>query len=101
MDTAPTLLRHARRVAGLSQQTLSKRAGVTQASISRIEDGKASPRLDTFERLLEACGFTLELAPRLGQGVDRTAMRDLLRLSPAERARLAVEEARNLEGIGR
>ncbi|MCA1581631.1 MAG: helix-turn-helix domain-containing protein, partial [Acidobacteria bacterium] len=80
---------------------LSSRAGVTQASISRIEDGKTSPRLDTLDRLLEACGFTLELAPRLGQGVDRTAIRELLRLSPAERARIAVEEARNLERIGR
>jgi hypothetical protein len=32
----------------------------------------------------------------LGDGVDRTAIRKLLALSYAERARLAVEEARNL-----
>ncbi|MCA1610675.1 MAG: helix-turn-helix domain-containing protein [Thermoanaerobaculia bacterium] len=101
MNGSATFLRHARRVAGLTQHALSSRAGVTQASISRIEDGKTSPRLDTLDRLLEACGFTLELAPRLGQGVDRTAIRELLRLSPAERARIAVEEARNLERIGR
>lgn len=101
MIPSTTLLRHARQVAGLTQRALSGRAGVTQASISRIEDGKTSPRLDTLDRLLEACGFSLELAPRLGQGVDRTAIRELLRLSPAERARLAVEEARNLERIGR
>jgi len=98
--SAATLLRHARDVGNLSQRTLSERAGVTQASISRIEDGKSSPRFETLERLLEACGFSVELVPKSGQGVDRTAIRELLRLSPAERARLAVEEARNLERIG-
>ena len=101
MNASSSLVRRARRAAGLSQKALAERAGVTQASISRIEDGKISPRCDTLERLLEACGFTLELAPRLGEGIDRTAIRDLLRLSPAERARLAVAEARNLERVGR
>jgi transcriptional regulator with XRE-family HTH domain len=101
MTLASRLLSRARRVAALSQHTLAVRTGVTQASISRIEDGKTSPRVDTLDRLLEACGFTVELAPRLGEGIDRTAMRDLLRLSPVERARLAVEEARNLDRIGR
>jgi len=101
MSLAAQLLAQARRVAGLSQHTLSVRTVVTQASISRIEDGKTFPRVDTLERLLEACGFTVELAPLLGQGIDRTTMRDLLRLSPVERARIAVEEARNLERIGR
>jgi transcriptional regulator with XRE-family HTH domain len=100
MDEA-NLLRQARRRAGLTQLELGKRAGVTQASISRIEDSRVRPRFDTLDRLLEACGFSIELAPRLGVGVDRTAIRELLRLTPAERARLAVEEARNLERIGR
>lgn len=98
---AATLLRQARRRAGLTQLELGKRAGVTQASISRIEESRVRPRFDTLDRLLEACGFSLELAPRLGVGVDRTAIRELLRLTPAERARLAVEEARNLGRIGR
>jgi transcriptional regulator with XRE-family HTH domain len=98
---AASLLIHARRSAGLTQQKLAKRAGVTQASISRIEEGKVSPRFETLERLLDACGFALELVPRAGHGVDRTAIRELLRLTPAERARIAVEEARNLDRIGR
>jgi hypothetical protein len=34
--------------------------------------------------------------PIAGLGVDRTAIRELLALSPAERLALAVEEARNL-----
>ena len=95
------LLKTARSRSGLTQLELGKRAGVTQAAISRIEDEKVSPRFDTLTRLLEACGFSIEIATRLGEGVDRTAIRQLLRLTPAERARLAVEEARNLERIGR
>jgi transcriptional regulator with XRE-family HTH domain len=96
---ASSILGYARGKASLTQRELGRRAGVTQASISRIEEGKASPRLETLERLLEACGFVLEVAPRGGQGVDRSAIRELLRLSPADRARLAIAEARNLEKV--
>jgi len=35
--------------------------------------------------------------PRRGEGVDRTAIRELLRSTPTERARLAAREARSLE----
>jgi transcriptional regulator with XRE-family HTH domain len=99
--SAGDLLKTARSRAGLTQLELGKRAGVTQAAISRIEDEEVSPRFDTLERLLDACGFSIEIAPRLGEGIDRTTIRELLRLTPAERARLAVEEARNLERVGR
>lgn len=94
---ASELLSYARKKAGLTQTQLGKRAGVTQAAISRIEDAKVSPRVDTLERLVEACGFELELVPRAGTGVDRTPIRQLLRLTPAERAQIAVAEARNLD----
>ncbi len=94
-----SLLRFGRAKAGLSQRQLGRRAGVTQASIARIEEGKTSPRLETLERLLAACGFELELVPKAGIGVDRTALRELLKLRPSERARLAVEEARNLAKV--
>ena len=92
-------LSYARRRAGLSQRELSRRAGTTQSSISRIEEDRTSPRFETLERLLAACGFDLEVVPRSGQGVDRSGIRHLLRLSPADRARIAVEETRNLENV--
>lgn len=57
------------------------------------------PRVDTLERLLHACGFDLDLQPLAGTGIDLTPIRALLRLSPAERARIAVEEARNVANI--
>lgn len=92
-------LRYARRRAGLTQRELARRAGVPQPTVARIEAGRVSPRTDTLERLLRACGQELALRDRLGEGMDRSAIRELLRLSPAERLRLAAEEARRLEEL--
>jgi transcriptional regulator with XRE-family HTH domain len=97
--SAASILGYARRKANLSQRELGRRAGTTQATISRIEDGLVSPRFDTLERLLDVCGFQLQTIPRRGIGIDRGAIRELLRTTPVERARLAVEEARNLEKL--
>src|SRR5262245_45851208 len=94
--TAAGILRYARRKANLSQRELGRRAGATQATISRIEEGLISPRFETLERLLDACGFELQAIPRRGQGIDRTAIRELLRTTPTHRARLATDEARSL-----
>ena len=94
--SASAFLRYARRKASLSQRELGRRAGVTQATISRVEEERISPRVDTLERLLEACGFELQAAPLKGVGVDRTAIRALLRASPHERTRLAAREARQI-----
>jgi transcriptional regulator with XRE-family HTH domain len=93
------LLRYARRTAGLSQRELALRSGVPQPAIARIETRRTVPRADTLERLLRACGVRLELAPAAGQGVDRSAIRRLLSLSPSQRARLAIAEARNLQRV--
>ena len=95
MDAAETL-REARTAAGLSQRQLARRAGVAQPAIARIEQARVTPRIDTLDHLLSACGHTLEVTARRGQGVDRTIMRQLLKLSPRERLELAVTEATNL-----
>ena len=96
---AKTLLRYARRSAGFSQRELARRSGVPQPAIARIESGLTNPRTDTLDRLLAACGFRLDLLPAAGLGVDRSAIRRLLRLTPPERARLAVREGRALEKV--
>jgi transcriptional regulator with XRE-family HTH domain len=93
------LVRYVRARAGMSQRQLAERAGVPQSAIARMEGGKTSPRAETLERLLSACGFELEVEPARGSGVDRSAIRELLRLSPVERVRLAAEEAANLEEL--
>jgi transcriptional regulator with XRE-family HTH domain len=53
--------------------------------ISRIERGIVSPTVSTLERLLRQCGLQLETVPRVGQ-VDRTLIRERLRLTPGQRA---------------
>ena len=90
--TAGTLLREARHEAGLGQRELARRAGIPQPTLSRIERDLASPRFDTLDRLLRECGRALDLVRRPGQGVDRTLIRERLRLTPGDRARLAVRE---------
>ena len=86
------MIRRARTQAGLSQRELASRASVPQPAVSRIERGHVSPRLDTIDQLLQACGVALELVPRPGRDVDRTLIFERLRLSPAERARLIARE---------
>ena len=92
-------LRSARRRAGLTQRALARVAGVPQPTVARIESGAVNPRTDTFSLLLRAAGHETFVEPRLGQGIDRSLIRDRLRLTPAERIRLAVDEARSMPRI--
>ena len=96
---AESILKRARKISGLSQRELADRSGVAQPVIARIEAGKASPRADTLDRLLDSCGFDLTLVPRAGRGIDRTAMRELARLSPAQRLHNAASDANALSGL--
>lgn len=98
MDAA-TILHDARRRAGFSQRAMAERAGVPQATVARIESRSVVPRFDTLDKLLEVCGRTLVIALRPGAGVDRTPIRALLGITPAERLRLATQEGRNLHRL--
>lgn len=89
---AGSIVREARLAAGLTQRELADRAGVLQPALARIERDRASPRFDTLDLLLRACGRGLEVVPRPGAGVDRTLIRERLRLSPGQRARLTSRE---------
>jgi transcriptional regulator with XRE-family HTH domain len=90
------LVREARRAAGFTQRELSARAGVPQSTVGRIEAGHIAPRWSTVEALLDATGMTVELAATAGAGVDRSQIRELLRLTPLQRARLAAADAAGL-----
>lgn len=91
-----TILRYARRRAGLTQRELAALARAPQPAIARIESGAVSPRLGTLLPLIEATGFALEIAPAIGDGVDRTLIRSALERSPEERIRAAGVAAANL-----
>ena len=71
-------------------------AGVPQSTVARVELGQLSPRVDTLDRILRAAGQTLSTERVLGIGVDRSQIRELLRLTPAQRLRLAERDAQNL-----
>lgn len=46
---------------GLTQSELERRAGLSHNTVSRIERGEVSPRLDTVERLAEAMDLSVEV----------------------------------------
>lgn len=92
-------LRYARRKARLTQAELASRAGVPQPVIARIESGASMPRFDTLDRLLNVCGFSLELAPRVGLGVDRSMIEPLVAATPVDRATTAAKQARAVEDL--
>lgn len=92
-------LRRARRRARLSQRALAGRTSVAQPTIARIEVGREDPRVGTLQRLLMACGEELNAIAARGEGVDRTQIRELLRLSPRERLDLIGEEYAALSRI--
>lgn len=61
MSEAGSVLRTARKAAGLTQAELARRAGVTQSVVSAYEAGRREPALSTLTRLIEATGATLRL----------------------------------------
>ncbi|WP_231934889.1 GNAT family N-acetyltransferase [Micromonospora viridifaciens] len=78
------LLRRLRRRADLSQRELAARAGVPQATVARIESGRAvDPRYRTVERLVQAAGGQVRFdsgpvdePPRLPAPVPHDELRD-------------------------
>lgn len=51
----------ARAEAGITQTELSRRTGIAQTDISKLERGNGNPSLKTLKRLAEGLGMTLEL----------------------------------------
>lgn len=54
--SSPNPLRAARLAAGMSQQQLADRLGITQATISTWETGKVSPRVSDLTQVATALG---------------------------------------------
>ena len=71
-----------------------------QSTVARVELGTLSPRTDTLERLLRAAGQTLAVEPLLGVGIDRTQIRELLKLTPTERLDRVASGARMKRELG-
>ena len=55
-----------RKLAGLTQEQLSERAGLQRAHISKIEAGKYAVTFETIQAIAEAIGMTVDIIdPRL------------------------------------
>lgn len=57
----PRALRVAREQAGLTLRALAERAGTSHSTVAAYEAGRVTPRADTAERLLQACGKRMEV----------------------------------------
>lgn len=89
------LVRERRRELGLSQQSLARRAGITQAAVSRIERGLASPNWETLQALLLAMGCEPDLRVKPLQGRwDPAHLAASRARSPRERLELAMSANR-------
>jgi transcriptional regulator with XRE-family HTH domain len=88
MSPAASLIRDARKDAGLSQAELARRLETTQSAVARLESPSSNPRLDTLDRAIAATGreLTLSVIAHAPQ-VDETMTAINLRMSPAERLR--------------
>lgn len=56
-----TVLISARQRAGLTQKELSRRTGIAQGDISKLEHGNSNPSVRTLQRLAEGMGMTLRI----------------------------------------
>lgn len=100
METG-TLVREARQRCHLTQRELARRTGIAQPTIALIELDQVDPMLSTVRRLLAACGSRLQVEVQPGYGIDRSQMRELLKLTYAERLARAEGDAAGLAALER
>jgi len=101
MQLSGQLLRDLRKRHGLSQSRLARRAHTTQAVVSRIERGEASPTLDTLRRLLAAMGWELDAELRRShwQDHDPNALRAFGVRTPEQRLTGIEQTIRDVSGL--
>lgn len=63
-----------RQAQNLTQADLAERTGIIQGDISKIENGKANPTLDTLKRIAKGLGMHLDIrfVENLHDSPDRT-----------------------------
>jgi transcriptional regulator with XRE-family HTH domain len=95
--SSASLIRIARRRAGLTQTQLAERLGKSQSEIGRWERGETKPSFETLQRVIRACG--LELTVGLANADDSylSDIDEMLTLSPRER----IDHAANLARVMR
>jgi transcriptional regulator with XRE-family HTH domain len=95
--TSATLIRRARKRAGLSQAELAAKAGTTQSAVARWERDASRPTVERLQSLVEACGLELELGLTARDGDELAALRRNLALTVDERVSRVVQLHRFVE----
>lgn len=62
IDELPGIVRARRKELGIDQETAARLAGVSRKTISEIERGKQTIRLDVIIRVLDVLGLRLEIS---------------------------------------
>jgi y4mF family transcriptional regulator len=62
IDELPGIVRGRRRELGIDQETAARLAGVSRKTISEIERGKQTIRLDVIIRVLDVLGLRLGIS---------------------------------------
>jgi transcriptional regulator with XRE-family HTH domain len=50
----------------MSQQAVADTAGTSQPTVAAYESGRVTPSVSTLDRLLTACGYTIDIVPDIG-----------------------------------
>lgn len=58
------IIRECRKSMGMSQRDLAVRTGMAKCNLSKIETGATIPGTDTFEKLIESCGYEIKIVKR-------------------------------------
>jgi transcriptional regulator with XRE-family HTH domain len=90
VDTG-TLIHNARLSRGWTQAELARRLRTPQSAIARWERGSMSPRVETLERILAACGYRAELQLVDQWEIDRDQLQERLSWTPTERLRYLID----------
>jgi transcriptional regulator with XRE-family HTH domain len=105
MKSAASIVRTARREAGLTQKELADRMGTTQSAVARLEARGANPRLKTLEKAVRATGrhLAVEVSDFPAGNIDETLIVEMLRMTPDQRVRSfeqMYDEARVIAAAG-
>ncbi len=94
-----SIIREARKRAGLTQRQLAELLTTTQAVVARWETGKSSPAFDRVVQAVRACD--LDLSVRIVNRDDEHSLLidDALRLAPVERLERLARSRSALEGL--
>lgn len=87
LSDAWAVCRELRRRAGLSQRALARLAGVTPATVARIEKGRMEPTLSLLTRIVRATGYDLRVTLAERDPDERKARLHAESLTDEERLR--------------